>query len=143
MPKHSSPSGGKPKSSKREQEKKELLDKLKTLTPEWLAHIDKSFKAVLPCSYCDASGKASKMDELGMCLKCHGTKVVEDKDQRNWAAQEFGDRVLPKKNEVDLSMDDVREQEEAEQELGNVSDEKLNSLIAELGIKGFDGKDPA
>lgn len=120
--------------SKQEKLRQDNLAKLEPLSPKWIAHISEALEAVRPCDYCDALGNSAKRDEAGLCIKCHGRKVIPDNSQRNWAADEVGSRIAPKPKPTEIVFDDKRDTEEAEETVKQASNEDLDAMLKKLGL---------
>lgn len=120
--------------SKQEKLRQDNLAKLEPLSPKWIAHISQALEAVRPCDYCDTLGNSAKRDVEDKCLKCHGTKVIPDNAQRNWAAEEVGSRIAPKPKPTEIVLDDKRDTEEAEEAVQQASNEDLDTMLKKFGL---------
>lgn len=129
--------------------RKDLFKKLEPLSDRWIAHLSESLLAVVPCSYCTIKNEvkddttivtisAPKYDDAGQCLKCHGRKVLPDQAQRNWAADEIGNRLAPAPKTIEEPEDDVKQLSDFAKSLEGKSDAEIEELRKTIGLP--DGK---
>lgn len=125
--------------------RKDLFKKLEPLSEKWVAHLSESLLAVVPCSYCvvrveEKDGKtiintsAPKYDDAGQCLKCHGRKVVPDQDQRNWAADEIGNRLAPAPKTIEEPEEDTQALTDFAKSLEGKSDDEIKRMMEQIGL---------
>jgi hypothetical protein len=121
------------KDPKIEKAREKALEQFFGLSKKAIAHIEWSVQATMPCSYCTADNKGSfKRDEAGECLKCHGTKLVPDIQQRNWATEEITSRVAPKPKSVEMSVEQQGNTEELKKQLEQAPAEQRDAVAKSI-----------
>lgn len=131
--------------SKEDVNRKDVLAKLEPLTPKWIAHVQAGLEATRPCDFCSYIWSKdevpvkmlhpnTKQDADGKCIKCHGTLLVADINQRNWAAEQLGDRIAPKPKAQEIKLKDDADTTEFEKGLEGVDDNVLAKLAKELNV---------
>ena len=112
----------------------EAIERFFNLTDKVLDHIKWSIKADKPCMHCDINGNAKAKDENNLCAMCHGTKLVPDTIQRNWATDEVITRIAPAPKAVEMSVEQKSIIPELEEEVKKLSKEDLDKQLSALGI---------
>lgn len=141
MAKHSGENPGKVL-SKADKQRMKNLEKFDELTPKALKFIGECLEAVIPCSYCnvkDGVSFAAKLDDAGLCIKCHGKKVLPDHEARKWATEEVMSRTAPKPKSVEMEVDDKRDIDAMVDRTKEISDPALADLAQKLGMVFEDG----
>lgn len=141
MAAHSKDSKGKKGDTHSSQVRKELFARLEPLSTQWVQHLSESLLAVVPCSYCTIKVdngvitiSAPKYDDGGQCLKCHGRKTVPDQDQRNWAADEIGNRLAPAPKTIEEPEDDGQAFTEFAKSLEGKTDDEVAKIAESIGL---------
>jgi hypothetical protein len=141
MAAHSSKDSKKKGDSHSAEVRKELFKKLEPLSDKWISHLSESLLAVVPCSYCSVKKEngvitisAPKYDDANQCLKCHGRMVLPDQDQRNWAADEIGNRLAPAPKTIEEPEDDGKVFNEFAQSLEGKTDEEIRKIAESIGL---------
>ena len=127
------------KDQKVEQVRRGAFAKFVLLADKTLIWIEESLKSTKVCTYCDSKGVSSKVDSEGKCASCHGTNVVPNIDQRNWAAEQVADRVSPKPKSVEMQIDTSSDDAFSES-LSKLDDSAVDELLKTMNIK-CDGVD--
>lgn len=136
--------------SKEDQKRKDVLSKLEPLTPKWIAHVESGLNATRPCDFCSYIWSKDvepikmlnpnvKQDAEGKCIKCHGSLLVADIAQRNWAAEQLGDRIAPKPKAQEIKLKDETDLTEFEKELDGADSKLIDKLAKELNIAFDEG----
>lgn len=118
--------------------RKEAVKQFFGLTPKMYAHIEKSMAATKPCVACfkengeHKPGKAIDVD--GKCAMCHGTYLVPDNVQRNWATEMAQPIVAPAPKTVEMSVENTSSVAELEDEAGKLSDSELDKRLKAVGF---------
>lgn len=124
--------------------RKEAIEKFFGLTEKVLKHIEWSITCTKVCTNCSVipikdskemqhvPGKA--VDAEGKCAFCHGSNLVPDVQQRNWATGEIADRIAPKPKAVEMTVDKTEERKELEQEVKKLKDAELDKQLEVLGV---------
>ena len=118
-----------------ENKRREVINKFLGLTDKMIAHIEWSIIAIKPCVACDLDGKAKAKDVTGACAMCHGTKLVPDVVQRNWATIEIAERISPKPKSVEMTIDKSDDIKALESEVAKLKSEDIDTQLAALGVK--------
>lgn len=122
-----------------DKKRKDAIEKFFGLTEKVLKHIEWSIVAEKVCTNCSVNngvhvpGKA--VDAEGKCGFCHGTNVIPDVQQRNWATGEIADRIAPKPKAVEMTVDQKSNVEELEEEMKRLPPDELKRQIEVLDIK--------
>jgi hypothetical protein len=97
-------------------------------------HLLASAEAIKPCHACTVDkdgnhlpGKAK--DEAGRCALCHGTYIVPDNNQRNWAVSEALPLITQAKP-VEMKVDTASQLPELESEYKDLPDAVLSKLLS-------------
>jgi hypothetical protein len=123
--------------------RKNAIEKFFGLTEKVLRHIEWSIEATKVCVACSSTvdkeghithvpGKA--LDKDGKCAMCHGTNLVPDVQQRNWATVEIADRIAPKPKAVEMTVDKADERKDLEEEIKKLKDHDLDRQLIALGV---------
>lgn len=118
------------------------IEKFFELSPKMMEHIRRSMEAVMICSHCSEKegfhqpGKAK--DEEGKCGFCHGTYLVPDLEQRNWAFNQAGLRVAPAPKALETQASENATKDEVERQV-----EKLPKDVLETLAKLLSGQESA
>jgi hypothetical protein len=102
------------------------------LSKKAFKNIDNALTANMPCSYCNEQGKASKMDDEGKCIKCHGTKLVEDFEKRKWATEEVAKRVSPPPKAVEMQVEQASSVEDLKQQIERAPAEQKDAAAKSI-----------
>lgn len=96
-------------------------------------HLVESVVAMRPCGSCTVDqegnhkpGKAK--DENGLCALCHGTYLIPDNNQRNWAASEALPLITQAKP-VEMKIDAKTNMSELEEQYKSLPDALLSKLL--------------
>lgn len=116
-----------------------VIEKFFDLSETAFAHLKESMSAMRLCPHCSMddkgnhkAGKAKDID--GKCSFCHGSYLIPDQDQRNWAFEQGADRFAPKPRSLEMNVDQTVHKDEIEQSVAKLSDEELNKKMDLLGI---------
>jgi len=100
-------------------------------------HISESLKAERPCNNCtigpdgaNLPGKAK--DEAGKCAFCHGTFIIPDNTQRNWAATEALPLITNSKP-MEVKVNNSAGLAELEAQMKKLPDHTISSLLRVIG----------
>ena len=128
--------------SKIDQLREKTVEKFFGLSDKMLKHIEWSMAAQVPCTSCSVSedgvhrpGKAK--DEGGKCAQCHGTYLVPDKVQRNWATEQAQPIVAPAPKTVEMSVEQTSSVPELESEVKKLSDEEITKRLEVLKFESL------
>lgn len=110
------------------------IEKFFGLTDKIMKHILWSVEAQVPCGSCsrDAAtgahipGRAKDAD--GNCSFCHGSYMVPDKNQRNWATEKIAERIAPPPKTVEMNVDQQTTVEEDKAKLSKLSNFQIEEL---------------
>lgn len=99
-------------------------------------HIEWSLESIKPCGFCltseDGTHKPGRAkDTEGKCAFCHGTSIVPDVAQRNWATEEVYSRIAPPPKAVEL-IDKTEDSDSMEAELRTLSEDDFSKRLAML-----------
>ena len=114
--------------------RKNAIEKFFGLTDKVLKHIEWSITATKVCVNCtqmnDGTMRPGKaVDSDGKCGFCHGSNVVPDTVQRNWATGEIADRIAPKPKAVEMTVDQKSNVEELEEEMKKLPPDELKRQV--------------
>lgn len=123
------------------------------LSDKMLLQIEASLKATKPCGSC-SKGKSEEgktihvpgkaVDELGSCAMCHGSYLVPDVQQRQWAVEQIKPIVAPPPKVAETVAVEESALPEMEDRAAALSDADLDKARADLETmlqKAPDGKD--
>lgn len=102
-----------------------ILERFFRMEEKVLKHIEESMEAVIPCICKGLNDK---------CPSCLGTGKKPDLDQRNWAAEQAGDRIAPKPKAIEIGPDKTAERNELEKQVKELPDSDLDSQLKALGV---------
>lgn len=114
--------------------RKQVLKQFFQLSDKAMTFIEDSIDATKICGHCAANGEATRVDQNGKCLVCHGSMKVPDVARREWAADEINSRNAPKPKPMEMTVGNKTDFEEMEKNVAKLSDEEINQQIASLGI---------
>jgi hypothetical protein len=114
------------------EEREKIMEILFGFSSKWISEIQDAFMSSVPCGYCDKDGHASKQDENGKCLKCHGLKVVSNERRREWAADQIGERIAPRPKPVEMTIEEDSSMEELQKRYQKETKEALLKKLALL-----------
>lgn len=124
-----------------DKKRKDAIEKFFGLTEKVLKHIEWSITATKVCVNCSVNpttgeiipGKAK--DAEGKCAFCHGSSLVPDTVQRNWATGEIADRIAPKPKAVEMTVDQTSHVAELEDEMKRLSPDELKRQVEVLDMQ--------
>ena len=118
--------------------REDVIEKLFDIKEHYINHIAASIQATKPCLQCsiDQQGKvvAGKKDVNGHCLACHGTMIVPDTTQRNWAAEQAQPILAPAPKQIEVSNESQSNLADVQEAVKGLSDKDLTDKIKELGF---------
>lgn len=119
--------------------RKQAIKQFFGLTPKIYAHIESSMVATRPCQACfveaDGTSKPGKAkDADGKCAMCHGTFLVPDYGQRNWATEQAQPIVAPAPKTVEMSVENTSSIPELEEKAASLTDEQLQQKLEVLNL---------
>lgn len=113
------------------------IEKFFDLSEEALEHIKTSMKATKLCHACrrgeDGTNLPGNAKDLeGLCAFCHGSYLVPDIEQRNWAFEQASDRFAPKPKAMEMSIEERSVSDSIEEKARGLSDDELNKRLSIL-----------
>lgn len=118
--------------------REEVVQKFFGLSEKLYRHIETSIVATKPCTSCaigaDGAHRPSKPGPDGKCAYCHGTYLVPDTQQRNWATEQAQPIIAPAPKQVDMTVEQTPIVPEIEEKVKKLSDTEVEALISRLGV---------
>lgn len=114
-----------------------VISKFFNLSEDVMSHLTAALKAKKPCGAC-TKGKSEEgkvvhvpgkaQDDLGLCAMCHGTYLVADIAQRQWAVEMVQPLVAPAPKTVEATPEKVSDLPEKTAQAASLSDAELDAL---------------
>jgi hypothetical protein len=117
-----------------EREREKVLRQIFGLNEQFFRHLKESAVATQVCTYCTNLGTASKTDEAGKCIQCHGTNLIPDMRRRDWAFEEGFGRSMPKPKATEMTIEHRENLDSLKGTLSKKTDKEILELAEKLEI---------
>ncbi len=117
--------------------REEVVQKFFGLSEKLYKHIETSIQATKPCTSCsivNGEHKPTKVGTDGKCAFCHGTYLVPDTQQRNWATEQAQPIIAPAPKQVEMAVEQTSILPEIEEKVKGLDSKAIDEAIKSLGI---------
>lgn len=120
--------------------REKTIEKFFGLSDKMLKHIEESMSATKPCVSCAKDPKTGahlpgkSIDSSGLCAQCHGTYLVPDNPQRNWATEQAQPIIAPAPKTIEMNVEQKSITPELEDAARKLDDESLKQRLAVLEL---------
>ena len=117
--------------------REEVVQKFFGLSEKLYKHIETSIQATKPCTSCsivNGEHKPTKIGVDGKCAFCHGTYLVPDIQQRNWATEQAQPIIAPAPKVVDMAVEQTSNVPELEEKVKAMDSKTIDEALKSLGI---------
>lgn len=117
--------------------REDVVQKFFGLSDKLYKHIEASIQATKPCTSCaivNGEHRPTKIGTDGKCAYCHGTYLVPDTQQRNWATEQAQPIVAPAPKQVEMAVEQTSSVPEIEEKVKALDTKTIDKAIEALGL---------